>query len=297
MPGSQSHKAAGRRRRADLNPTQRFSHVHVDLVGPLPTTSDGYSYLLTAADRSTRWFEAFTLRSTSVAVCAEQFISGWVARFGVPALLTSDRGVQFTSALWGAVMKRLGIKHNMSTAFHPQSNGLVERAHRQLKDALKARLAGSQWSNHLPWVLLGLRVAPREDSGVSAAELVYGAPLTLPGPLLTAAELPPEFFLQQLQSTVPCVATRPFPDKTDPADLEALMTATHVYVRSPPAAPSLTPVYSGPFLVHKRAGKYFILRMVSRFDAITVDRLKPHRGSSPPDVASPPRRGRPSNVK
>jgi transposase InsO family protein len=279
-----------------LTPTQRFSHVHVDLVGPLPTTSDGYSYLLTAADRSTRWFEAFPLRGTSAAVCAEQFISGWVARFGVPALLTSDRGVQFTSALWGAVMKKLGIKHKMSTAFHPQSNGLVERAHRRLKDALKARLAGSEWSSHLPWVLLGLRAAPREDSGVSAAELVYGAPLTLPGPLLTAAEPPPEFFLQHLQSTVPCVATRPVSDKTDPDDLEALMTATHVYVRSPPAAPSLTPAYRGPFLVHKRAGKYFILRVGSRFDAITVDRLKPHRGSSPPVVASPPRRGRPINI-
>jgi Integrase zinc binding domain len=57
-------------------PTQRFSHVHVDLVGPLPTTPDGYSYLLTAADRSTRWFEAFPLRSTSAAVCAESSSAG-----------------------------------------------------------------------------------------------------------------------------------------------------------------------------------------------------------------------------
>jgi Integrase zinc binding domain len=54
-------------------PTQRFSHVQVDLVGPLPVTSDGFSYLLTAAERSTRWFEAFPLRSTSAAICAEQF--------------------------------------------------------------------------------------------------------------------------------------------------------------------------------------------------------------------------------
>jgi hypothetical protein len=200
------------------------------------------------------------------------------------------------SALWGAVMKRLGIKHNMSTAFHPQSNGLVERAHRRLKGALKARLAGSQWGSHLPWVLLGLRAAPREDSGVSVAELVYGAPLTLPGPLLSAAEPPPEFFLQQLQSSVPCVATRPFTDKTDPADLETLMTASHVYVLSPPPPPSLTPGYRGPFLVLKRAGKFFILHMGSRFDAISVDRLKPHRGSLPPDVALPPPRGRPSNT-
>jgi hypothetical protein len=194
-------------------------------------------------------------------------------------------------------MKRLGIKHNKSTAFHPQSNGLVERGHWWLKDALKVRLVGSQWSSVLPWVLLGLRAAPREDSGVSATKLVYGAPLALPGPLLSAAEPPLEFFLQQLQSSVPCVATRPFSDRADPADLEALMTTSHVYVRSPPAAPLLTPAYRGPFLVHKRGGKFFILCMGSHFDAISIDRLKPHRGSSLPDVALPPRRGRPSNNK
>jgi transposase InsO family protein len=143
--------------------------------------------LLTAVDRSTRWFEAFPLCSTTVADCADQFISGWVAHFGVPELLTSDRGVQFTSALWGAVIKKLGIKHTMSTTFNPQSNDLVQRAHRSLKDALKARLAGSEWVSHQPWVLLGLRAAPREDSGISAAKMVFGALLTLPGPWLVAA--------------------------------------------------------------------------------------------------------------
>jgi transposase InsO family protein len=61
--------------------------------------------------------------------------------------------VQFTSALWATAMKLLGIKHQMSTAFHPQSNGLVERAHRRLKEALKAKLAGINWPSHLPWVL------------------------------------------------------------------------------------------------------------------------------------------------
>jgi hypothetical protein len=55
---------------------------------------------------------------------------------------------------------------------------MIERTHRQL------RLAGLQWPEHLPWVLLGLRAAPKEESAVSSAELVFGAPLTLPGQLL-----------------------------------------------------------------------------------------------------------------
>jgi transposase InsO family protein len=170
-------------------PATRFTHVHVDLVGPLPASAGGYTYIFTAIDRSTRWAEAFPLKSIAAADCAEALVSGWVARFGVPSCLTSDRGVQFCSSLWAALMSRLGIKHVMTSAYHPQSNGVLERFHRRLKDAIRARAATADWLQHLPWILLGLRAAPREDSGVSAAELVFGTPLQLPGQFLAAAEL------------------------------------------------------------------------------------------------------------
>ena len=85
---------------------------------------------------------------------------------------------------------------------------MVERSHRQVKDALRARLAGNEWPLHLPWVLLGLRSAPKEDSNVSSAKLVYGAALTLPGQIVTEAEKPPEAILQQLCQQ-PSLPTRP----------------------------------------------------------------------------------------
>ena len=86
-------------------PIQRFSHIHVDLVGPLPASPSGYTHILTAVDRSTRWAEAFPLRATAAADCADALLQGWVARFGVPASLTSDRGVQFSSSTWAALMQ------------------------------------------------------------------------------------------------------------------------------------------------------------------------------------------------
>jgi hypothetical protein len=58
---------------------------------------------------------------------------------------------------------------------------MIERAHGQLKDALRSHLAGEKWVSHLLWVLLGLRAAPKEDSNVSSAELVFGCPVTVPG--------------------------------------------------------------------------------------------------------------------
>jgi hypothetical protein len=78
---------------------KRFNHVHIDLVGPLPVAEDGSTYLLTMVDRKTRWLEAVPLRSMEAAACTDASIGTWVARYGVPAVVTTDRGRQFTSAV------------------------------------------------------------------------------------------------------------------------------------------------------------------------------------------------------
>ncbi len=100
------------------------------------------------------------------------------------------------------------MTHITTTAYHPQSNGIVERAHRQIKDALRARLAGVEWPQHLPWVLLSLRAAPKEDAAISSAELVFGAALTLPGQFLATMEQFPATYVKQLQDP-PALPTRP----------------------------------------------------------------------------------------
>ena len=86
---------------------------------------------------------------------------------------------------------------------------MVERCHRRLKDALRARLAGPDWPLHLPWVLMGLRAAPTEDTGVSAAEVVFGAPLVLPGQILDTGEPPPADFIAKLRQSGPPPPSRP----------------------------------------------------------------------------------------
>ena len=80
-------------------PTWRFSHVHIDIVGSLPS-SQGFNYLLTTINHTTWWPEVAPLSSISAVSCTRVFLSTWISRFGVPAVLTSDRGPQFTSFLW-----------------------------------------------------------------------------------------------------------------------------------------------------------------------------------------------------
>ena len=273
-------------------PHQRFSHVHVDLVGPLPVSREGYRYLFTMLDRSSRWLEAVPLRTMETEACVDALVAGWVARFGVPGRITSDQGRQFTSNVWHRLCVRLGTAHIRTTPYHPQSNGMVERAHRSLKESLKARLASVEWPEHLPWVLLGLRTAPREDEGVSSAELVYGAPLTLPAQLAAETETAAEAVQRRLADlTSPPVrhAGRAAPAEPPVALKEAAM----VYVRRGGSLPPLTPPYDGPYEVLERHPKFFKLRVGEREETISVDRLKPHLGAPAPEPAEPRRRGRP----
>ena len=81
--------------------------------------------------------------------CVDAMVSQWIARFGSPATITSDQGAQVTSSLWAETCRQLGMEHITTTAYHPQSNGMMERVHRQLKDSLQARNAAADWPQHL----------------------------------------------------------------------------------------------------------------------------------------------------
>ena len=78
----------------------------------------------------------------------------------------------------------------------------MERFHRQLKNSLRARLASSAWFEHLPWVLLGLRTSPREDSTTPASEAVYGSVFTLPGQFLEVQDPPTNLFYENLKNSM-----------------------------------------------------------------------------------------------
>ena len=132
------------------------------------------------------WPEAFPLTNITADSVARAFVQGWVARFGVPTTIVTDRGGQFTSHLWDKLLKLLGSNRQQTTAYQSQANGMVERFHRQLKAALKCYSNSTNWMDTLSLVLLGVRTALKEDLHCTTAELVYGTTLRLPGEFLDA---------------------------------------------------------------------------------------------------------------
>ena len=128
-------------------PDRKFDHIHVDIVGPLPP-SQGFQYLFTVVDRTTRWAEAFSLKDTTAESCI-QTLMGWISRFGIPSHITSDRGSKFTSRLWLGIAKSLGYTLHHTTTYHPQTNGMIEKFHTNLKEALNARILDNGWVLYL----------------------------------------------------------------------------------------------------------------------------------------------------
>ena len=277
-------------------PDHRFDNIHVDIVGPLPS-SQGTTYLFTIVDRFTRWPEAIPMADATAVSCARALLENWMPRFGVPTDIVSDRGRQFISGLWMELGKLLGMQLHHTTAYHAQSNGLVEQFYRQLKASLKARLHGPDWRDELPIVLLGIRCSIKEDLGCTSAELVYGTTLRLPGEFFETTKASTEVttdalaLLTRLRKTVRSLRAKSMTHhgRQHVSRIPtALLTCTFVFVRKDAHRTPLECPYEGPFRVLERNDKYYTLDIRGRRDTVSIDRLKPAFVDDDFDIATGP---------
>jgi len=259
-------------------PTQRFTTVHIDIVGPLESEDHSRPrYLLTMIDAYTRWVEAFPLTDITAESVSKAFLYQWISRFGPPLHLVTDRGTQFNSEIMHYLNLFFSIHHIRTSAYHPQSNGMIERSHRILKASLRAR--GGDWLTQLPLVLLGMRMSP-DESGNSAFSLVTGEQPLVPHILtdcLTSKQLAEQ--LRHVQ--FPLKLTRP--RKSTCYTPKDLASCEYVWLRTDRVKKPLETPYQGPYKVLRREPHTFVIDISGKSVSVSIERLKPAKMSKQSD--------------
>ncbi|GFT26762.1 hypothetical protein TNCV_3709531 [Trichonephila clavipes] len=258
-------------------PDERFSVVHIDLIGKLPP-SEGMQYCLTCIDRFSCWMEAIPIPEITAEIVGRAFYEKWICRFGVPAKIVTDQGRQFEAELFRSIAAICGAKVAHTTSYHPQCNGKVERLHRTLKGAIKAH-NNIRWTESLPTVLLGLRAAIRPDISYTIAQMVYGTSIKLPGEFFDppTINMDPQNFVAKLQQHMAELKPLKSPSnrKQNIFVHKDLKSCSHVFLRIDRVKKALEPPYEGPYTVHKKYDKYFTILIKDKTINISVDRLKP----------------------
>ena len=152
-----------------------FRNIIIDCVGPLPRTKMGHEYLFTIMCSSTRFPEAIPLRSINAKNICSALIN-FFTMVGLPKVIRSDQGTNFTSKIFSQVSEVLGVKHICSTAYHPESQGALERFHQTLKVMMKTYCEEHQkdWNLGIPMLLFAIRETVQDSLGFSPFELIYG---------------------------------------------------------------------------------------------------------------------------
>ena len=165
-----------------------FQVLNMDCIGPLdPPSAQGHRYCLCIVDSCTRWPAVYVLKSlTAKSVC--NALLDLFVNVGVPKVIVSDCGTNFTSQLTREMLTRLGCSPRFNTPGHPEASGLVERFNQTCKNMLYhvVQEHRRQWHKFVPLMVWALREVPNSTTGTSPYMLVYGR--TPRGPLAVLKE-------------------------------------------------------------------------------------------------------------
>jgi len=168
-----------------IPPSWPFACWSLDMIGPLPIAPGGFTHILVAVDKFTKWIEYKPITKIS-SDRAMDFIYDILHRFSFPNTIITDLGSNFTSQTFWDFCDNAGININYASVAHPRANGQVKRINGLIVDGLKKRIydestkKGGRWIYELPLVVWGIRTQPSKATGQTPFFLVYGSEAILP---------------------------------------------------------------------------------------------------------------------
>ncbi|KAI3717316.1 hypothetical protein L1987_68865 [Smallanthus sonchifolius] len=158
-------------------PLWKWENITMDLITKLPKTRKGYDAIWVVVDRLTKSAHFLPIKETySSDRMAEMYVKEIMSHHGVPVSIISDRDTRFTSRFWKKFHEDMGTRLNLSTAYHPQTDGQSERTIQTLEDMLRACALdfGGSWDDHLPLAEFSYNNSYHSSIGMPPFETLYG---------------------------------------------------------------------------------------------------------------------------
>jgi len=288
---SRDRRAERTDKKQSSTPTAPWDRVSIDFVGPLPKSAQDHDSIFTVICDLTGVVHLIPCCTTDSAYqVAQRFLREVVRLHGVPAAIRSDRDARFTSKFWRALCKLIGSRLKMACAFHPQSNGKVERMHHALGDILRCVVNARQddWEAALPMAELAINDSPSAATGFTPFQACYGrdprTPLTaatgtedgeqVPAAREHAAYLEAIFTMvrdaMRRHKDETCGFRRVFKYQPFAVGDEVLLATKNLKVKRDAACGKLTCRYIGPFKIKAIADRSATLDLPSAL------RITPH---------------------
>jgi len=169
-------------------PDAAFDKVSMDIMGPLPTSHEGNSYILTIQDLLTKHSLAIPLKHAGAIDVADAFVNEFICTYGAPKALLTDQGTHFLNSLMKNIAKKFRIAQYKTTAYRPQANGSIERSHHVLWEYLRQVVDNKKdWDRYLKLACFSYNTSVHEGTQYTPHELVFGKTARVP-----TSEIPPE---------------------------------------------------------------------------------------------------------
>ncbi len=162
-------------------PSRPFDTVFIDVL-QLPPSYQGSKYVLVMIDNFSRYVILAPLKEKSARPVAHTIVTKLICEYSAPRVLLSDNGAEFRNKVLAEICSQFGIRQTFTVAYHPASDGLVERSNCKILEILRPIVAGHMgtWEDWIPQVAATINASVCESTGQSPHYIDFGSPKRLP---------------------------------------------------------------------------------------------------------------------